>query len=415
VSAVMLVTTTYAWYTISTAPEAKEIGTAVSGNGSLEVALMPENGRVGSIESGRGASGYYGGGSNSITSANASWGNLVSLIDPSYGLTKVTLNPIDGGFSTQNGFTFGTPSFGNDGRIISLTSGSAAVRAYNDSEGKFNKAATVYGVRGVVENEEATMAFGYVIDLALRVNAVKDDGTAAELRLQQTGTQRIYGDSISEITEGEGSYLEFTDTPVNLRNGLRIAFVQNYGNAAEDAEQQILAYAKAGTADAEGKCRLQLYSDKACTTAIENNVLVEEMAKNAVYQISVIVWLDGANATNADFSYNTAGTVKLNLQFATNVTLTPMTDIDVRDNPLAGNYKGMIKSALDLRKALLDEINEKEATARTPQESTFVMGYNALKAQYDAGTFDDVTYENAVTAITLLNNYAEAAIASQNP
>ena len=86
VSAVMLVTTTYAWYTISTAPEAKEIGTAVSGNGSLEVALMPSEGNISGITSARGDSGYYGGGNKAITASNITWGNLVSLMDPSYGL-----------------------------------------------------------------------------------------------------------------------------------------------------------------------------------------------------------------------------------------------------------------------------------------------------------------------------------------
>jgi hypothetical protein len=420
VSTVMLVTTTYAWYTISTAPEAKGIGSSVTGNGSLEVALVPSDGDIANIGSGRGTSGQYGGGNLAITASNITWGNLVSLIDPSYGLTNVTLTPVNGEFSTQTGFTFGTPIFGYDGRISELSNGSAIIRAYNEDEGKFNTAANAsYGVRGVVETEDAATAFGYVIDLALRVNAanVGNDGTAtdAKLILQQNGIQRIYSDaenaSVSPVTAGGGSYLQFTNTPANLRDGLRIAFVQNYGNAADDATQAILAYGKAGTPDADGKCPIALYSNKACTTAVEENVLVDAMAKNTVYQISVIVWLDGANATNADFSATTTGTVKLNLQFATDVALIPMTDIDVKNNPVGG--KGVITNVLSARQALYETIAAKAATERTLAESTFMMGYALLKGRYDNGQLDNVSYEEAVQAKDLVDQYAEAAIASQ--
>ena len=419
VSFVMLVTTTYAWYTISTAPEAKGIGSSVTGNGSLEVALMPASGSIGAISSGRGTSGQYGGGNLAITASNITWGNLVSLIDPSYGLTNVTLTPVNGEFSTQNGFTFGTPIFGYDGRISELSNGSAIIRAYNDEEGKFNTAANAsYGVRGVVETEDAATAFGYVIDLALRVNAanVDDEGTAtdAKLILQQQGIQRIYSDtenaSVSPVTAGGGSYLQFTSTPANLRSGLRIAFVKNYGNSEEGATQEILAYGKAGAA-VDGKCPIELYSNKACTVAVEDNVLVEAMAKNTVYQISVIVWLDGANATNADFSATTTGTVKLNLQFATDVELTPMTDIDVKNNPVGG--KGVLASVLSARQSLYEEIAAKSLAELNRYELAFKLGYEQYKAKFDNGEYDNISYEDAMAAKDFVDKAAEAVIASQ--
>ena len=52
VSSIMMVSSTYAWFTLSTAPEVKNISTTVAGNGSLEIALMPVDGLVGSITSG---------------------------------------------------------------------------------------------------------------------------------------------------------------------------------------------------------------------------------------------------------------------------------------------------------------------------------------------------------------------------
>lgn len=91
VSAIMMVSTTYAWFTLSTAPEVKNISTTVAGNGSLEIALMPTTGLLGDIQSGNSATGS--GGTVTVATANTTWGNLVSLDDASYGLSSVTLLP----------------------------------------------------------------------------------------------------------------------------------------------------------------------------------------------------------------------------------------------------------------------------------------------------------------------------------
>ena len=45
VATIMLVSTTYAWITLSQAPEATGLQTNITGNGSLEIALMPADGR----------------------------------------------------------------------------------------------------------------------------------------------------------------------------------------------------------------------------------------------------------------------------------------------------------------------------------------------------------------------------------
>ena len=44
VSSIMMVSTTYAWFTLSTAPEVTGINTAVGANGNLEMALQPLDG-----------------------------------------------------------------------------------------------------------------------------------------------------------------------------------------------------------------------------------------------------------------------------------------------------------------------------------------------------------------------------------
>ena len=51
VSSIMMVSTTYAWFTLSTAPEVTGINTAVGANGNLEMALMPDGGNATGISS----------------------------------------------------------------------------------------------------------------------------------------------------------------------------------------------------------------------------------------------------------------------------------------------------------------------------------------------------------------------------
>ena len=141
VSSVMLVATTYAWFTLSTAPEVKSIDATVAGNGSLEIALLPADGAVGSINNGRrGDSGTYAGGNALATTANVSWGNLLDLSDASYGLGKLQLTPAHAEATTAGGtttLTFGTVSFGYDGRVKSETP-TAVSTSYSFNTTKFN-------------------------------------------------------------------------------------------------------------------------------------------------------------------------------------------------------------------------------------------------------------------------------------
>ena len=69
VAVIMVVSSTYAWFTLSTAPEVKGISTAIGANGALEIRL---NGTTGDD--------------------NATFGNLIDLSD-GYGLDQVVLLP----------------------------------------------------------------------------------------------------------------------------------------------------------------------------------------------------------------------------------------------------------------------------------------------------------------------------------
>lgn len=89
VASIMVVSSSYAWFTLSTAPEVKGITTSVGSNGNLEMALRTVS-DVNTIQTSTGVTDTY--------EANAYWGNLVDLDykkDNSnvYGMDIVSLAP----------------------------------------------------------------------------------------------------------------------------------------------------------------------------------------------------------------------------------------------------------------------------------------------------------------------------------
>lgn len=86
----MMATASYAWITLSRAPELSGVNTTVAANGNLEIALAGSDGstpgesKVGDSSAAEG---------NSVTDANITWGNLVNLSDSSYGLSNIVLRP----------------------------------------------------------------------------------------------------------------------------------------------------------------------------------------------------------------------------------------------------------------------------------------------------------------------------------
>lgn len=116
VSCIMVVSSTYAWFTLSTAPEVTGIQTAVGANGSLEMALVPKNGDLTTI----GSSATDG--NLPWDERNVTWGNLVDLSN-FYGLDQIVLYPaaLNGEDGTLNEtIPLKTPEYGSDGRVTAL-------------------------------------------------------------------------------------------------------------------------------------------------------------------------------------------------------------------------------------------------------------------------------------------------------
>ena len=124
IAAILMVSTTYAWFTLSTAPEVTGITTNVGANGNLEMLLLNKD-SFQSTEDDLGVVSAVGDSNavKALTEANLKWGNLVDLSDASYGLDNIVLMPSRlhlADASTLDSTVLLAPSYGTDGRVIDV-------------------------------------------------------------------------------------------------------------------------------------------------------------------------------------------------------------------------------------------------------------------------------------------------------
>ena len=175
ISSIMMVSASYAWLVLSTAPEVTGIATQVGANGSLEIALLDTNSYhdvtlVKDMDIDESAAA-------SATSSNLTWGNLVDLSGAEYGLSSIVLNPgrlsIKQNGNNESGATqyainpslLKTPVYSEDGRITGLEE-TAVSTVYKDNKFAYVGGVQDYGVRaiGTVSN---------MSEFQLSINAAK--------------------------------------------------------------------------------------------------------------------------------------------------------------------------------------------------------------------------------------------------
>ena len=178
VSTIMMVSTTYAWFTLSTAPEVTGITTSVGANGNLEMALLTSGKKdagdkveiedtfnhLDKITSAVGDSSSAAG--KTALTANITWGNLVDLSDTSYGLDTINLMPArlnatagaDGAAAkVKTEHLLQTAVYGKDGRVDKLNDQTYSSASYNSATGNWSFSNTqTYGVRAIGANDNLT-------------------------------------------------------------------------------------------------------------------------------------------------------------------------------------------------------------------------------------------------------------------
>lgn len=235
VSGIMMVTSSYAWFVMSTAPEVKGIQTQVGANGALEIALLSQKSwddlnllDMGDIDENAGAA--------AATSTNLTWGNLVNLESATYGLGQITLLPSrlyieedaitgeDGAaqaatYKINNTTLLKTPKYGEDGRVKGLDIAAAKDKIYNgtngfDTEGK--------GVRaiGTIANMST-----YQLDLSNARSQISTDTSA--VRAAASKALNANGGNMADIVVRKA---------LNDANSFPVSDVKNILKLAEEIE-----------------------------------------------------------------------------------------------------------------------------------------------------------------------------------
>lgn len=143
VAALVAVSASFAWVTLSRSPEVANIATTISANGSLEIALSnPEGTAPSDADIDESVTK-----SVNVVSSNLQWGNLVNLNDASYGIDNLELRPAQ----LNTGSLLRSPlwgaEYGEDGRVTQLNSKYTYV-SWDTSEGKFTASSNL-GVRAI--------------------------------------------------------------------------------------------------------------------------------------------------------------------------------------------------------------------------------------------------------------------------
>jgi len=177
VATIMVVTSTYAWFTLSTAPEVTGVSTAVGANGALEMLLATKDGSGNWV--------YRNGSLNTELDPNTYWGNLVDLSNTKYGSQAITLYPSTinlNGDKLKLSSPLKTPVYGADGRVESL--------AENVSFGKYNGTSFIPGT-----NIDGFQGLGVVSGLTQRQQAFR--AALSAMATAQYNAQTVARSSLS--------------------------------------------------------------------------------------------------------------------------------------------------------------------------------------------------------------------------
>lgn len=256
VSTVMMVSSTYAWFTLSTAPEVTGITTNVGANGNLEMMLL-----TGSLdETGASVGSYYStaddlgvvskvGDSVAATAdatvSNITWGNLVDLSDGSYGLNNITLAParlnitkaqVDGANDTISSTILMAPSYGSDGRVIDVKTSTYTGKAAGNTF-LYDDAHRGVRVIGTTTDVSQRLAGYRSAKGAVTTNSNNAKNLATASLLQN-------GQSLANILVGyvQDSSTTYTNADLKVLKSVLTSLEQANASAATAIKNVVLAY-----------------------------------------------------------------------------------------------------------------------------------------------------------------------------
>ena len=332
VASIMMISATYAWFTLSTAPEITGITTSVGANGNLEMALLSGNVNVTTTQEG-------GVGSSMAiatdTDANITWGNLVDLSNDSYGLQSISLKPArfnnDGDWATGN--LLSIPVYGDDGRVKALATDTQASGQYNAANNTWEIANPMpVGVRAIGANDNLTA--------------------------QESGLMSAKAAYNSKISEAQST--------------IRQALSNNAQNLA-NAVTQLAMNSDAATITPENKTAINNM-----ITATENSLkLIDEAYKQAILAAATTIDTDagykaavaavnGAASANAALTaaHNSGITIPSPIETAVNNLEAQKTTVATAKNN--ADYKAKLTALINTEKVTVNGYNAKHTDNGNP-------------------------------------------------
>lgn len=239
-SITMMTSATFAWLTISRAPEVSGVNTTVAANGNLEIALANSNDTAPGVSKVGDSSATKG---QAVTTANLTWGNLVNLSDPSYGLENLTLRPAQLNESALLTSPLYGAVYSADGRVQKLTSNFAYtswVPASGNIPGYFGLSNNL-GVRAISSTKIEAVGF-YSDYLALKeaaditnVQAGNAFTTITKNSEWMASLATMMGVHMTASLNYEDEYINKEVSPEDLNNLIDMydAFIEAFGLEAQ--------------------------------------------------------------------------------------------------------------------------------------------------------------------------------------
>mgnify|MGYP004553532859 CR=1 FL=1 len=311
VASIMMVSSTYAWFTLSTAPEITGISTSVGANGNLEMALLNTEtyADLKQIESTVGSS--KDAANMSAKKANVTWGNLVDLSE-GYGLDQIKLMParlsVTG--SETGGYTINTTGaeilvaeYGTDGRVTALSN--ATVSGILHTKGEDDSAAAKDSATGFYVNEgKGVRALGTASGMSQQQLAYRNaQGYVATYTAQAKNYAQqslvLYGSDLANVAlkhvnntkDGATDNEEYTLADVTAVNNM-IDMLAN----AQTALQKALMYSVLGEAASKT-------GSETAYEAVQNAIAADDASINTVKAAATGVTLsEDFNTAETTFS-----------------------------------------------------------------------------------------------------------------
>lgn len=252
VCAILLVSVSFAWLSLSRVPEVTGMETRLGANGSLEMALLTRatymdpsliRTRVGdSMELG------------DFLESNTSWGNTVDISQQAYGLDQISLYPARLNVrSGEEGLVYvGNnlllfPEYSADGRLQTVNPNSVTA-AYNGTEFMYSTEEPEYGVRGIGTIPNISLQETALVNARVAVRSYGASAVSAAKSVWKTNGQGIMSLYVRHYIEGNDTYTR-ADVARLESAASKLLTAVNYLELA--LRQGVIGYAAASVEDVE--------------------------------------------------------------------------------------------------------------------------------------------------------------------